>query len=81
MIADTLYTMLARRLRGFEECNASKLYRHFVQGKASVSVNKGIVSVGFPRRAHNPVLRAVAWDNLPSALLAPSGARLKLNFG
>ena len=81
MIADTLYTMLARRLRGFEDCNASKLCRHFVQGKASVSVTGGGVSVAFPRRAHNPVLRAVDWSKLPSTLLAPSGARLQLAFG
>lgn len=81
MIADTLYTMLARQLRGFEDCNASKLYRHFVHGKANVSVNKGVVSVAFPRRAHNPVLRAVEWNKLPSELIAPSGARLQLQFG
>ena len=81
MIADTLYTMLARRLRGFEDCDASKLYRHFVHGKASVSVAGGKVTVAFPRRAHNPVLRAVPWDTLPSRLLAPSGAKLQLVFG
>ncbi len=35
MIADTLYSMLAQKLRGFEECDAPKLYRHFVRGKAA----------------------------------------------
>jgi transposase len=80
MIADTLYTMLARRLRGFEDCDASKLFRHFVRGKASVAVSGKDVSVSFPRRAHNPILRAVEWENLPSRLLAPSGAKLNLHF-
>ena len=80
MIADTLYTMLARRLRGFEECDASKLFRHFVRGKASVAVRGNEVSVSFPRRAHNPILRAVGWESLPSRLLAPSGAKLNLHF-
>jgi hypothetical protein len=80
MIADTLYTMLARRLRGFEDCDASKLFRHFVRGKASMAVSGKEVSVSFPRRAHNPILRAVEWESLPSFLLAPSGAKLNLHF-
>jgi hypothetical protein len=80
MIADTLYTMLAHRLRGFEDCDAAKLHRHFVHGKAVVRVSGKNVSVTFPRRAHNPILRAVDWTNLPSKLLAPAGAKLALRF-
>ena len=38
MLADTLHTMFARKLRGFEDCDAPKLYRHFVQGKGTISV-------------------------------------------
>ncbi|MDZ7641153.1 MAG: hypothetical protein U5J62_03895 [Desulfurivibrio sp.] len=37
MIADTLYSMLAQKLRGFEECDAPKLYRHFIRGGATVA--------------------------------------------
>lgn len=81
MVADTLYTMLARKLRGFEDCDAPKLYRHFVRGKGSVSVKGSQVTVLFPRRAHNPILRGVPWENLPSSLTLPSGARLILRFG
>jgi hypothetical protein len=80
MIADTLYTMLARKLRGFESCYAPKLYRNFVKGKATVQVIGSDVRVTFPRRAHNPVLRGVPWDNLPNTLLAPCGATLGLRF-
>ncbi len=39
MIADTLYNMLALKLRGFEQCDAPKIYRNFVKGKAMVQVN------------------------------------------
>ena len=81
MVADTLYTMLARKLRGFEDCDAPKLYRHFVRGKGTVSVKGSQVTVSFPRRAHNPILRGVPWKNLPSALTLPSGAKLALRFG
>jgi len=54
MIADTLYTMLAKKLRGFEDCDASKLYRHFVRGKGTVMIENGTVQVVYPRRATTP---------------------------
>ena len=56
MMADTLYTMLARHLRGFEECDAPTLYRHFIQGKGTLEVSQGKVNLFYPRRAHNPIL-------------------------
>jgi hypothetical protein len=35
MIADTLYNMLVQKLRGFNNCDAPKIFRHFArrQGK------------------------------------------------
>ena len=30
MVADTLYSMLAGKLRGFEHCDAAKVYRQLV---------------------------------------------------
>lgn len=80
MLADTIYTMLARKLRGFEDCDAPKLYRNFVRGKGTVSVTGSQVTVSFPRRAHNPILRGVPWQNLPRTLLAPRGGALTLRF-
>jgi hypothetical protein len=80
MIADTLYSMLASRLRGFEHCDAQTIYRHFVQGKGMVKVSSGIVQVGYPRRAHNPILRAVNWDNLPTVLPGCSAMKLEMDF-
>jgi hypothetical protein len=38
------------------------------------------VTVSFPRRAHNPILRGVPWQNLPGNLLAPHGGALTLRF-
>jgi hypothetical protein len=80
MIADTLYTMLARKLRGFEDCDAPKIYRHFVRGKGTIIVNDGAVDVVYPRRSHNPILRAVPWDNLPCSLPGLRNAKLSLSF-
>jgi hypothetical protein len=80
MIADTLYTMLAKKLRGFEDCDAPKLYRHFVRGKGIVEVQGKNVNIIYPKRAHNPILRQVPWENLPSQLLCQDGSRVVLNF-
>ena len=80
MIADTLYSMLAQKLRGFEDCDAPKLYRHFVKGKANVTVKDRTVTVTYPRRSHNPILRCVPWQNLPMVVPGLEGAKLKLKF-
>jgi len=80
MIADTLYSMLAKKLRGFEECDAPKLYRSFIRGKATVSVKNNIIHVIFPRRAHNPILRRVPWGQLPTTLPGLRGTNLELTF-
>jgi transposase len=80
MVADTLYTMLAHKLRGFEDCDAPKIYRHFVRGKGTIIVKDRIVNVIYPRRAHNPILRAVPWDDLPCTLPGLSRAKLGLSF-
>lgn len=65
MIADTLYYLLARRLRGFEECNAPRIFRHFIRGKGQITVGENEVLVRFPKQAHNPVLRSLDWTNVP----------------
>jgi hypothetical protein len=80
MIADTLYSMLANQLRGFEECNADTIYRNFVRGKAGVLVEDSHVLVAYPRRAHNPVLRNVNWTSLPMSLPSRQGTKLSFTF-
>jgi transposase len=80
MIADTLYTMLAQKLRGFESCDAPKIHRLFVKGKGRITLRENKITVIFPRRAHNPILRSVAWHRLPQALSWLDGVSLELRF-
>jgi hypothetical protein len=80
MIADTLYSMLAHKLRGFEECDAPKICRDFVQGKATVAVKEGRITVTYPRKAHNPVLRQIDWHLLPMEVPGLGSAPLELRF-
>ncbi len=80
MVADTLYNMFAQKLRGFEQCDAPKIYRHFIKGKANINVKGGEITVTFPRKAHNPILRTVPWHRLPRSLSWLDGANLDLKF-
>ena len=80
MVADTLYAMLAHKLRGFQDCDAPKIHRSFVHAPGVVEVHDGAVTVTYPRKAHNPLLRGVPWANLPQQLPGLSGAPLSLRF-
>jgi transposase len=80
MMADTFYSLLARKLRGFENCDAAKIYRLFVKGKATVSLSSQKLTVSFPRRAHNPILRSVPWHQLPQSLSWLNGVGLEFRF-
>ena len=80
MIADTLYSMLANKLRGFESCDASKIYRNFVKGKGNVTLDGQKITVTYPRKAHNPILRSVPWHSAPQSLSWLEGIGLELKF-
>ena len=80
MIADTLYTMLAQKLRGFESCDAAKIHRLFVKGKGNVILKGNKITVSYPRKAHNPILRSVPWHSLPQTLSWLDGVDLELKF-
>ena len=80
MIADTLYSMLSKNLRGFEDCDAPKLYRDFVRGKGKITLRGEELTVTYPKRAHNPILRSVPWHRMPKSPSWLDGARIKLVF-
>ncbi len=50
MVADTLYSMLAAKLRGFEHCDSAKIYRHFVKGKGTIDMSADQIIVNLPSR-------------------------------
>jgi transposase len=80
MVADTLYSMLGGKLRGFERCDAPRLYRHFVKGKGQMNLAADRLVVTFPRRAHNPILRNAPWHRLPKKISWLGGIDLELRF-
>jgi transposase len=80
IVADMLYYMLAQELRGFQECHAPKIFRHFVNASGNVVYDGEELRVTFPRRAHNPILRAVKWDRLPDRISWLDDARLRFEW-
>ncbi len=80
VIADTLYYLLAQNLRGFEDCDAPRVYRNFVKGKGKVDLTEKDIKVTLPRRAHNPVLRKVPWQNLPDRVSWLGNRKLSYRF-
>lgn len=62
MIADTLYYHLAQNLRGFEHCDANKIFRHFIDMPAKIKVGSDKISIQYPLRSHSPVLRSAGLD-------------------
>ncbi|MEK7357259.1 MAG: transposase, partial [Bdellovibrionota bacterium] len=62
MMADTLYYHLAQDLRGFEACEAAKLFHKFVNMPAKIVVRPDEIVVAFPLRATSPVLRSAKLD-------------------
>ena len=80
MIADTLYCMLSQKLRGFESCDAPKVFRNFIRGKAKIKIDVDKLTVTYPRKAHNPILREVPWHRLPTKLSWLDDYRIDLKF-
>ncbi len=75
-----MYYLLAQKLRGFEDCNAQTIFRHFVKGKGSVSIQNKHIKIDFKRKAHNPILRNVPWQKLPTQFSGLSDHNLSVNF-
>jgi len=81
MVADTLYWRLAQNLRGHEKCDANTIFRNFVRGRGVVGIRNSEITVTYPKRAYNPVLRAAAWNHLPGSVPWLDGAKLSFLFG
>jgi hypothetical protein len=80
MIADTLYSMFAQKLRGFEACDAPKIFQSFVHGKGIVSVKGRSIHISYPKKAHNPILRAVPWNKLPDTIPWLDNSKISFEF-
>jgi len=68
MIAHALYHFMSQKLRGFEDCRAATIFRQFIDMKADIVIRGDLISVKFPRRSHNPLIRAAQLDKKPTRI-------------
>jgi len=58
VIASGLYRLLARRMRGYGDAQARRIFRDLIEMPATVTVDVGGIEVNFDRRAHLPIVIA-----------------------
>jgi transposase len=68
MIAHALYHFLSEKLRGFEHCRPSTVFCKFINMKADLFIEGTDIIVQFPRRAHNPIIKAAQLDRTPTPI-------------
>ena len=80
MIAHGLYHFLSQKLRGFEHCRSSTIFRKFIDMKADIHIEGNDVKVQFPRRAHNPIIKAAKLDQTPTSISWLGSRRIVYEF-
>ena len=78
VIASGLYRLLARKMRGYADAQAERIFRDLVDMPATVSVTEREVTVRFHRRAHLPVIIDSGLLNTPIRVPWWNGATLRL---
>jgi len=59
IIADTLYHLFARDLRGFEKCRAQTIFKHFIDMPGRIEYDGKRFTVKIRKRAATPILLSV----------------------
>ena len=78
VLASGLYRLLARRMRGYSDAQARRIFRDLVDIPADVTVTPEEIVVRFHRRAHLPIVVASGLLNTPVAIPWWRGALLRL---
>ncbi len=80
MIAHALYHALSQKFRGFEHCRAATIFRQFINMKAEICVDNDVIIVKFPRRSHNPIIKAAQLDKGAPKISWLGNRRLRFKF-
>ena len=78
VVASGLYRLLARRMRGYADAHARRIFQDLVDMPAQVEVTEREVRVEFHRRAHLPIVLASGLCNRAVAIPWWEGRRLRL---
>ncbi len=80
MIAHALYHFMSQKLRGFEDCSAATIFRHFINMSADIQIRGEVINVKFPRRSHNPIIKAAQLDKKATSISWLGNKRLQFDF-
>jgi hypothetical protein len=78
VIASGLYRLLARKMRGYGDAHADRIFRDLVDMPATVTVGPDEVTVRFHRRAHLPIVIDSGMLDQPVRVPWWNGASLRL---
>jgi len=82
LMASSLYRLLGTEVgQGYQTATSRHLFRDFVEATAQVQILEKEIVVQFQKRAHNPLLLAVGFDNKNVPIPWLGGKRLQLLFG
>ena len=78
VIASGLYRLLARKMRGYADAHADRIFRDLIDMPATVTVAADQVTVRFHRRAHLPIIIDSGMLDSPVSVPWWNGAALRL---
>ena len=78
VIASGLYRLLARKMRGYADAQANRIFRDLVNMPATVTVSSSEVLVHFHRRAHLPIIIDSGLLDRPVSVPWWNGASLRM---
>jgi hypothetical protein len=82
LMASSLYRHLGQRIgNGYETVKSRHLFRDFIDATARIDIGSRSVDVHFQKRAHNPLLVAVGFDQTDLRIPWLGNKRLQLHFG
>jgi hypothetical protein len=78
VMASGLYRLLARKMRGYADAQAGRVFRDLIDMPATVTVSPSEVLVRFHRRAHLPIIIDSGLLNRPTRVPWWNGATLRM---
>src|SRR5436853_378457 len=78
VLASSLYRLMARRMRGYNDAQARQIFRDLIDMPADVAITENEITVRFHRRAHLPIVLASGLFDKPVVVPWWNGRSLRL---
>jgi hypothetical protein len=78
VLASSLYRLMARRMRGYDDAQARQIFRDLIDMPADIKITDKEITVRFHRRAHLPIVLASGLINKPVAVPWWNGRPLRI---